>query len=182
MAAQVVLLRGINLGPQRRIAMPALREALTGAGFTGVRTYVQSGNVVLGAGSTGEALGAEVAALILERFGLEVPVLTRTAAELARVVERNPFPEAADDPKRYQVAFLGEELEPELVERLSATASAQESFAAIGRELYAWHAVGVARSKLWNAIAGWRLGTTVTARNWTTVTTLLEMANETDAD
>jgi uncharacterized protein (DUF1697 family) len=65
-----------------------------------------------------------------------------------------------------------------VVERLAALAAGNESFAAAGRELYAWHAEGIARSKLWNAVSNWRLGTTVTARNWTTVTTLLQMATE----
>jgi uncharacterized protein (DUF1697 family) len=55
---------------------------------------------------------------------------------------------------------------------------APEQFAAIGRELYAWHPDGVARSKLWNSLAGKGLGVTATARNWTTVTTLLAMADE----
>jgi uncharacterized protein (DUF1697 family) len=52
----------------------------------------------------------------------------------------------------------------------------EEDLEAIGRELYAWHPEGVARSKLWAALADKRLGVSATARNWTTVTTLLEMA------
>ena len=53
-----------------------------------------------------------------------------------------------------------------------------ERFVAIGRELYAWHPEGVARSKLWAALAGRGLGVTATARNWSTVTTLLAMSSE----
>jgi uncharacterized protein (DUF1697 family) len=84
----------------------------------------------------------------------------------------------ATNPKRYQVSFLSAEPEPGLVEKLAGLAVEAEGFAAAGRELYAWHPDGVARSKLWNALAGQGLGVTATARNWTTVTKLLEMADE----
>ena len=106
MAARVVLLRGINVGPNKRIAMPALREALTGAGFEDVRTYVQSGNIVLSSGDSAKQLGARCEELIKNTFGHEVEVVVRTRAELAEVIKRNPLGDVADDPKRYQVSFL----------------------------------------------------------------------------
>ena len=62
------------------------------------------------------------------------------------------------------------------MERLAGLAAESERLVAVGRELYAWHPAGVARSKLWNRLAGPRLGVVATARNWTTVTALLEMA------
>ena len=86
---QVLLLRGINIG-KRRVPMPALRELLTEAGYEDVETYVQSGNVVLSSGLSPRKLERESAALISERFGFEVPVIVRTATELARVVEGQP--------------------------------------------------------------------------------------------
>ena len=84
MGTFVALLRGINLGPNNRIAMPALREALTGAGFRRVRTYVQSGNIVLDREQDGAGLAAAIATLLAGEFGLDVPVVLRTASELAR--------------------------------------------------------------------------------------------------
>jgi uncharacterized protein (DUF1697 family) len=74
------------------------------------------------------------------------------------------------------VTFLASELEQEQLERLAALATGPERLVALGRELYSWHPEGVGRSKLWGRIAGAGLGVTATARNWTTVTTLLEMA------
>jgi uncharacterized protein (DUF1697 family) len=65
-----------------------------------------------------------------------------------------------------------------VVSRLAALAAGEERMEVIGREIYAWHPAGVARSKLWNALAGKGLGVTATARNWTTVETLLGMADE----
>jgi uncharacterized protein (DUF1697 family) len=177
-ASQVLMLRGINIGSSRRVPMAQLRELLTGAGYENVRTYVQSGNVVLTSAAKPAELEREAARLIAARFGFEVPVIARTRAELAKVVEANPLGEVAENPKRYQVSFLSAKLDAETVRALEARVAPSERFVAIGRELYAWHPEGVARSKLWSSLAGQGLGVTATARNWTTVTTLLTMAEE----
>jgi uncharacterized protein (DUF1697 family) len=178
MEQRIALLRGINLGPNRRVAMPSLRELFTDAGHAGVRTYVQSGNVVLASDADPDELEREFERLIAERFGFEVGVVVRTRDELAEVVDRNPLREVAVNPKRYQVSFLAEPLEPERAEQLSALAAPPERFMALGRELYAWHPDGVARSRLWAKLAGTGLGVKATARNWTTVNTLMAMADE----
>jgi uncharacterized protein (DUF1697 family) len=175
---QVLMLRGINLGPTRRVPMAELRALFEEAGHGDVSTYVQSGNVLLDSDATPPDLEREAAALISGRFGFDVPVVVRTQRELAAVVELNPLGDVADNPKRYQVSFLTAEPAADVVETLQAAAVGEERVVAHGREIYAWHPDGVARSKLWNALAGKGLGpgVTATARNWTTVTTLLEMA------
>ncbi|MFZ1992997.1 MAG: DUF1697 domain-containing protein [Solirubrobacteraceae bacterium] len=173
---QVIMLRGINLGPARRVPMADLRALLTDAGFEDVRTYVQSGNVVLESAATPAALERRAAALISERFGFDVPVVVRSARQLAAVVKLNPLGDVADDPKRYQVTFLSDKPDPKAVAALRGAVVGGERVEAHGREIYAWHPDGVARSKLWNALGGKGLGVTATTRNWTTVTTLLEMA------
>jgi uncharacterized protein (DUF1697 family) len=177
MARHVVLLRGINIGPHNRIAMPQLRELLSGAGFGDVRTYVQSGNVVLDSDDAPDAVAGHTERLIAEELGLAIPVVTRTRDEIAAVVAHDPLGRYADNPKRYQVTFLAEPLPDDAVTRLADCALASERFAAHGRELYAWHPEGVARSKLATSLAGRGLGVTATARNWTTVTALLELAD-----
>jgi uncharacterized protein (DUF1697 family) len=176
MAGRIALLRGINLGPRNRIAMPELREALAVAGFDDVQTYVQSGNVVLSSDAPPDQLERDLERLIAERFGFDVDVIVRTAKELARVVTRNPLGDVAVNPKRYQVSFLSAELDKGRARELAELATDSERFVAIGRELYAWHPEGVARSKLWAKLASTSLGVKATARNWTTVTTLHEMA------
>jgi uncharacterized protein (DUF1697 family) len=175
---RILLLRGINLGANNRVAMPALRELLATAGMSDVRTYVQSGNVVLTSDDPPDQLARTAEEQIAASFGLDIRVVARTRDELAEVVRRNPLKDVATNPKRYQVTFLEHELDPSVVEKLSAATAATERFVAIGREAYAWHPEGVARSKLWAAIAGKGLGTAATSRNWTTVTTLLQMADE----
>ena len=179
MARLVVLLRGINIGPRNRISMPELREALEDAGYDDVRTYLQSGSVVLTSSAAATKVARDCERLIADRFRLEIAVVARTRAELAKVVERNPLERAVKDPKRYQVSFLDAKPAPKIVRELEDVAADQEQVVAVGREIYAWHPAGVARSKLWARLAGKNLGVTATARNWTTVTKLLELA---DAD
>lgn len=177
MERRIALLRGINLGPRNRIAMSELREALAEAGYDEVRTYVQSGNVVLSTREPPSKLERTCEELIEDRFGLKVPVIVRTRDELAEVVERNPLEAIASNPKRYQVSFLSQELDPKRVEELNGLAADGERLVALGRELYAWHPEGVARSKLWAKLAGSALGVKATARNWNTVEMLLQMAS-----
>jgi len=178
-ARHVVLLRGINIGSRNRIAMPKLREVLAGEGFEDVQTYVQSGNVVLSSDASADEVARAIERLIANSFGLEIPVVARTRTQLAAVVRRNPLGDVATDPKRYQVSFLADALPKEAAKRLKAVAAAAEpeSLVVSGRELFTWHPAGVARSRLWAHIAGKGLGVTATSRNWTTVTTLLEMAD-----
>jgi uncharacterized protein (DUF1697 family) len=170
------MLRGINVGSSRRVPMADLRELLEEAGFQNVATYVQSGNIALDSTAKPAALEGRLAELIEARFDFEVPVVVRSGKQLAAVVEHDPFQGVADDPKRYQVSFLSEKLSAETVARLQELAHESERVAVHGREVYAWHPDGVARSKLWNALGGKGLGVTATARNWTTVNRLLEMA------
>ena len=176
MARHVVLLRGINIGPRNRIAMPALREALADVGFEDVQTYVQSGNVVLTSGAKPETVRRKVEQLITDRFGFEIAVVVRTAADLTRIAKANPLKQVATNPKRYQVTFLESKLPAETVRELEELAAHGEQVVARGREVYAWTPDGIARSKLWAKLAGTSLGVTATSRNWTTVEALRQLA------
>jgi uncharacterized protein (DUF1697 family) len=177
MARLVVLLRGINIGSRNRISMPELRNAFEDGGYDDIRTYLQSGNVMLASTASAKKVARECERLIADRFGLEIAVVARTRSDLAKVVARNPLERVAKDPKRYQVSFLETKPTSKLVRELEEVATAREEVVSIGREIYAWHPAGVARSKLWAKLAGKNLGVTATARNWTTVTKLLELAN-----
>ena len=177
-AQHIVLLRGINLGSRNRVAMPRLRDALEAAGFDSVRTYVQSGNIVLSSTAKADAVARRVHAVIEEEFGLDIAVVTRTRAQLAKVVELDPLGKVAKNPKRYQVSFLEKKPSRDVVRLVERAAAPSERVVVRGREIYAWHPAGVARSRLWALLAGKQLGTTATARNWTTVSALLSLAEE----
>src|SRR4051812_33357637 len=106
MPRQAVLLRGINVGRNRRVPMADLRAAL--AGYGDVVTHGQSGNVLLDAGKSGRALEQELEALLAARLGLETRVVVRSRAQLQKVVDRNPLAQVADNGSRYLVTFLAD--------------------------------------------------------------------------
>jgi uncharacterized protein (DUF1697 family) len=173
---QVAMLRGINLGPNRRIPMADLRQLLTDAGFENVKTYVQSGNIALSATVKPAQLEGELAGLVEERFGFAVPVVVRSRRQLQAVINHDPIPGAADEPKLYQVTFLTAKPPAAAVARLREQARESERLEVAGREIYTFHPDGVAGSKLSVAIVSKDLGAGATSRNWTTVNRLLEMA------
>ena len=150
----IVLLRGINIGPRNRIAMPELRTALEAAGFADVETYVQSGNVVVASGAKPAEVARACEDMIAAQFGLEIDVVVRTRAELASVVRRDPLGDVASDPKRYQVTFLDATLAPAIAEKITAAPIGGERVVVAKREIYAWHPDGVGRSKLAALLGG----------------------------
>ena len=178
MARVAVFLRGVNLVSRNRVSMPVLREALEEAGFEHVQTYVQSGNVVVTTTRAASAVPAAVAAVMKERFGIEIAVVVRTRPQLAKIVDRNPLAKVASDPKRYQVTFLDGAPHPAAVEKLEAAAVGGERVVRVGRELYSWHPDGLGRSKLARLLSDKGLGVTATSRNWATVTAVLALADE----
>jgi uncharacterized protein (DUF1697 family) len=170
----VALLRGINLGKARQIGMPRLTEILTQRGYADVRTHLRSGNVVLES-PLGEAeLAADVRRAIEEEFGFDVPVVVRTGAEVAAIVQGDPFATEATDPARYLVTFMAEPPPPDKVDALPPADVG--GYLVRGRELYLWLPDGIANTPL----ASWNwdrlLGVAGTARNWNTVTKLAELA------
>ena len=171
----VVLLRGINLGPNRRLPMGPLRDALTARGHEAVRTHLASGNVLLESALAEDEVARAVRQAIAEEFSLDVPTVVRTGAELARVLDADPLGAVVTDPARYSVTFLPE---PPAPERVAALPPPEDgAYAVRGRELYLWLPGGMARSVMavtWN----WDrlLGVAGTNRNWNTVTKLAELA------
>jgi uncharacterized protein (DUF1697 family) len=177
MERQVALLRGINVGRNARVRMADLRELLTGAGYGEVRTHLQSGNVVLAAEATGAELEQELEALLEGRLQSPIRVLVRNARELRAVVDADPLAEVAENPSLKQVTFLGSELDSAMAKELEAAATdlAPERLVVRGREIYTWHPDGIQRSPTAKLLTDQRLQVTVTARNWNTVTKLLQL-------
>lgn len=177
MSRQVAFLRGINLASNRRVSMGDLRELLEGHSYEDVRTHLQSGNVILSSTVSGARLERALERQLADGLGIEVEVLVRSRKQLADVVARDPLAKVAKNPSRYLVSFLRSTPPAKVVRDLAAADLAPEQFVIVGRELYAWHPDGVQRSKL-NKLVAQRLGVTATARNWNTVTKLLELASE----
>jgi uncharacterized protein (DUF1697 family) len=177
-STRIVLLRGVNLGPSRRVRMEALRKLLTGHGYGDVRTLLQSGNVVLDSSAKPGALESTLERQLIAGLGFEVDVFVRTSRELAAVLDRNPLAAVATDPTRYLVTFLRSKPGVQLVGQLAEIDFAPEQLAVSGREIYSWHPGGIGRSELAKQLSERRLGVTATARNWSTLEKLRALAAE----
>ena len=173
MPTHIVLLRGVNVGGNRKLAMSDLRTWAEGLGFAGVRTLLQSGNLLLDYEGESAALEQRLESAAAAALGLSTDFIVRTPEEMEAVIARNPFPEAAEaDPSRLLVTFLKQPPAAKAVAAVLAEASRQpEQVRADGREVYVVYPSGAGDSKL-------KLNFRVpgTARNWNTVRKLAAMA------
>jgi uncharacterized protein (DUF1697 family) len=172
----VALLRGINVGGKNRLPMAVLVTMFADAGCSEVRTYIQSGNVVLRAtAAIASRVPSAVAKVVERRFGFRAPVVMRTAGELAAIVRGNPFVRVGVDEKALHVMFLADRPSARKIAELDPDRSPGDAFEVHGREIYLFCPNGVARTKLTNPYFDTKLATTSTMRNWRTVQTLVEM-------
>jgi uncharacterized protein (DUF1697 family) len=179
MNTYVVLLRGINVGGHRKVAMAQLRDVLGNAGFDNVKTYVQSGNIVLKSADDAGTLEAIISQAIRAGFGFDVDVLVYRLDTWRAIVDANPFPHAASDPTKLVVMLMRQSPDPAQMGLLHSEAADGENALWRGGALYLDLPFGQARSKM--AELAYRLFRTgATARNWRTMTTLLTMAETLD--
>ena len=176
----ISMLRGVNLGPHNRVKMDALRALYESLGFNGVRTYVQSGNVVFRTDSRDMArLATKIEDAIERKFGFRVDVIVRTTAEIRRAIANNPFAGRRNlEPDKFLVTFLAGDPDPEARKKVLQINTEPEELRVEGREIYMYFPNGMARPKLtWSQVAT-KLKTSGTGRNWTTVHALLAMAEK----
>ncbi len=172
----IALLRGINVGGKNKLPMKDLVTLFENAGCSRVRTYIQSGNVVFEASpALAKRLAERISEDITARYGLQVPVVMRSAAELASLSEANPFLRKGADPATLHVAFLAEQPSAASAAALDPKRSPPDEFSLRGRDLYLRCPNGMARTKLTNAYLDSKLSTTSTMRNWNTVLALLAL-------
>lgn len=177
MLRHIALLRAINLGATRKVPMAELRALLEELGFEHVRTHLQSGNAIFDARGEPAAVGRLLEERLEERFGFAVPVMVRTRDELAAIVEADPLGDVATDPRRLQVLFLAGPLDHDRLGELDPDDYAPETFRLGEREIFVWSPEGVQGSRALKALSDKRIGVAATARNWRTVTKLLELAD-----
>jgi uncharacterized protein (DUF1697 family) len=173
----VALLRGINMGGKNLLPMTDLARLFEEAGCAGVRTYIQSGNVLFTASrARAEKLPGLIASGIADRFGYRIPVLLRTAADLGETIGNNPFLQAGAPQNWLHVLFLANQPDAGRVATLDPLRSPPDAYAVRGREIYLQCPNGAGSTKLTNAYFDSRLATISTGRNWRTVLKLFELA------
>jgi uncharacterized protein (DUF1697 family) len=189
MASHVALLRGINVGGKNKVPMAELRDVVASLdGINGVSTYIQSGNVLFSTEATDTAgLAAALAAAIAGQFGVNSSVVVVSRDELAWILDGNPYHDEPN-PKLVHVVFLGAEPGQELLDRIKAAESAaaaggsRDTVTVLGKALYLHTPDGYGNSDLaqvlFRIIGTGRNRLAVTARNWSTASTLLSLCEQ----
>jgi uncharacterized protein (DUF1697 family) len=174
----VALLRGINVGGHRQMAMRDLTSVCHELGFAEVETYLRSGNVVFRASSSSATrINGTLEAAIEAQFGFEVSTLIRTRRELESLVAGNPFLERGAQPDRLHVTFLRDQPARSAVAAIDPDEGRGDTFHVAGREVYLHCPNGYGRSRLTNPFWERRLRTAATTRNWKTINALVDLAN-----
>jgi uncharacterized protein (DUF1697 family) len=183
----IALLRGINLGGHKKVAMPELRELTASLGHGDVATYIQSGNLLFSTDRTDTvALAAELERAIADRLDVQTGVIVLSRDELARVAAGNPYP-GEPDPRSVHVIFLPADPEPGHADWLAgmqrqvAGKGSRDEVALVGRAVFLHTPDGYGRSELAKLLgrSGGPLSarSAGTARNWATVTKLLALCD-----
>ncbi|MFD1739562.1 DUF1697 domain-containing protein [Bacillus salitolerans] len=180
MTIYIALLRGINVGGKNKMKMDELRKLLESLGLKSVQTYIQSGNVVFESEEDADALQEKLESEILRVFGFSVPVIIRTANELALVKVGCPFSEEeiseadlSSVGESLYVAFLEDVPNQVDVDRLDAFKSEYESYHLAGRDIYLLFGQSIRNSKLATNLQ--KLSVAATVRNWKTVNKIASM-------
>jgi uncharacterized protein (DUF1697 family) len=174
---QIVLLRGINVGKAKRIAMAELRELLADLGHTDVQTLLNSGNAVVSTDTKTADTEQAVRAAISERYGFEVAVVVRTAKQWATAMSHDPFGKTATDGARHFVGFCSAAPKAAAAKEFAALSGDDFQVAAVGAQIFAWCPSGLLNSGFGAIDLRRILGVDTTMRNWNTVEKLAAMVD-----
>lgn len=173
----IALLRGINVGGVV-LKMADLKDAVSGLGFHDLRTYLQSGNVVLRAGTSNAAdVAASIAKALEAGCGIDVQVLAYSQPDWEKLLTGNPFPAAEDKPKTLHAFMLSALPEKRRLDELAAKDWGSDEWRVVGDALYMHTPDGFGKSKLAQNVER-LLKVPMTARNWNTMRALAEMARQ----
>lgn len=179
MQTLISILRGINVGGHNSIKMADLKTLYEELKCKDITTYIQSGNVVCGADGSvsAEQFSKKVEKRILEKFGFNVPVITRTVDEMEQVLAASPFiNQPGVDAEKLHVTFLSESPQQSNIEAIKKYDYSPDKFIIAGKQVYLHCPVTYGNSKLSNTFFESKLKVTATTRNWRTINILVELA------
>jgi uncharacterized protein (DUF1697 family) len=176
MKPHIALLRGINVGKAKRVAMADLRDMMQGLGYGNARTLLNSGNVVFDAGAgTPAGHAKKIKSALAAHCGIDAEVIVKTAADVAAAIEEHPLKKHAKDDSHLLVMFVQENSALAKLKPLAETDWSPEVLAIGAHAAWLWCENGLAASPLVTAV-GKALGPVGTGRNWATVLKLEAMA------
>jgi uncharacterized protein (DUF1697 family) len=175
----VALLKGINVGGNRKVPMPKLIALAENSGLTNVRSYINSGNIVFQVSKTKpEQVGVKLEKEIEKNFGFKVDVIVRTASQWKKYSTGSPFPSAESiRPKMLHIGLAKASIKGNITQGLVEKALHGEEIKIVGDAIWVDFAKSVGKSKLTPAVFDKAAGSPVTMRNWNTVLKIWEMLN-----
>ncbi|MFT9498230.1 DUF1697 domain-containing protein [Anaerosolibacter sp.] len=183
MNIHIALLRGINAGGNNIIKMNELKKTFEGMGLLGVKTYIQSGNVLFKSGEEAEILKKKIENAIEEQFRFSTTVILRTSEELEKIILDCPFSqeeileaESMSETESLYVALLTNTPSKEKIEHLNAYSSDSDEYRIVGREVFLLLRKGIRNSKLANNLQ--KLEIPATVRNWRTINKLIALVKD----
>ena len=174
-ATYVAFLRGVNLGPNNKISMPALRAMAEDLGYTDVATYINSGNLILSSPQKAATVERQISDAIKKTFGRPIDVTVRTSVQLKKILADNPYPDG--NPSQVTVAFLTKSAPANAREKVAAVATDSEPFEFAGQEVYVNYSQGIGKSKLAEKFSA-IIGVSSTVRNMRTVEKVLALCGD----
>lgn len=178
MPVYIAMLRGINVGKHKRMKMDQLRASFEALGFTEVKSYIQSGNVVFRAGRISPSgICGKLEERIVSDFGFSASVISRTRDEMEKIIRGNPFlRDSRFDQSKLHVTFFAETPSAPALKELEQLTTKPDQSHGTGKEIYLYLPNGVSKSSLVNNPLERRLLNDATMRNWRTVNSLYEIA------
>lgn len=175
----VALLRGINVAGKNMIKMTDLKQSFESLGFSDVKTYLQSGNVIFkvsGAGAKADVITKKIQALLKKDYKADIPVVVRSDLEIQSIASENPYLKMKKiDLEKLHTVFLSESAPKDGIKKLKEISSGKDTLIESDREIYLHCPDGYGNTKLSNAAIERACKITATTRNWKTTLALVEM-------
>jgi len=175
----IAFLRGVNMAGHNSLKMNDLAELFVSLGFKDARTYIQSGNVVFTdlSGKSINELAVIIEMAIFNKFNFTIPAMIREVDDLKKILRINPFSNEENfNPGRMAFILLHEKTTPDQINKVRDVDYPPDKFKVIESEIFVYCPNGFGKSKLYTNFFEKKMGVTGTARNWNTINTVLQMA------
>ncbi len=178
MKTYIILLRGINVGGHKKILMTELKQLISDLGFKNVKTYIQTGNIIVNADLSISKIKTAISKAIEEKYGFHVPVLVIKPDTLRGIIDAYPLNKEKQEKSYFTLLY--NKPQQEVIDTLNATSDdyENEEFVITEACIYFYCATGYGRTKLNNNFFEKKLGVTGTARNYKTMMKLLSLSEE----
>ena len=178
MITYISLLRGINVGGNKKIKMDSLRDGFSSLGYTNIKTYIQSGNILFCSKEEDKTkLEREISSMIMDKYGFDVPVLVLNSDDLNEVITNNPFANSINHKKEFiHITFISNEVKEINYKEIESKKESEDEYKIINKAIYLYLPKGYGNTKIHNNFFEKLLKTQATTRNWKTCLELFEMS------